>query len=174
MSSLGSGRKKFGYLDVAKDKLIKEKRVYIFTFDITMAQDRSTGVVRWFNDQKGFRFITPNKGSEDLFVHQLSNKSDGFLKPIQRGRRWSFRSRLGKMGGQRLWRFLGLTDLPFREARETATMAVEEEATGVVDLGAGGEVIGVVMVVVVVVWLVTTVVIMNTWLGIALSKAATL
>ena len=86
-----------------------------------------------------------------------------------KGRRCSSKSRLGKIGGQRLWRLLGLTDLSFREARETSTMAM----TGVVGPGAGGEVIGVVMVVVVV-RLVITVVIMDTWLGIALRKAATL
>ena len=44
-----------------------------------MAQDRSTEVVRWFSDKKkGFEFITPNKGGEDLFIHQSSIKFDGF------------------------------------------------------------------------------------------------
>ncbi|XP_043711990.1 glycine-rich protein 2-like isoform X2 [Telopea speciosissima] len=44
-----------------------------------MAQGkRSTGVVKWFNGQKGFGFIAPDDGSDDLFVHQTSIRTDGF------------------------------------------------------------------------------------------------
>jgi CspA family cold shock protein len=38
----------------------------------------STGTVKWFNDQKGFGFITPDDGSKDLFVHQNSVDGDAF------------------------------------------------------------------------------------------------
>ena len=43
------------------------------------------GTVKWFNDQKGYGFITPDDGSTDLFVHHTSIQMEGF-RHLEEGR----------------------------------------------------------------------------------------
>jgi cold shock protein len=40
--------------------------------------ERELGTVKWFNDEKGYGFITPEKGGKDLFVHHSEISADGF------------------------------------------------------------------------------------------------
>ena len=60
--------------------------------------DRQTGTVKWFNDAKGFGFITPQSG-DDLFVHFRSIQGSGF-KSLQEGQKVSFKVAQGQMGLQ--------------------------------------------------------------------------
>jgi len=60
--------------------------------------NRQTGTVKWFNDEKGFGFITPTSG-DDLFVHFKAIKSDGF-KSLKEGQQVSFVATQGSKGMQ--------------------------------------------------------------------------
>ena len=59
----------------------------------------ATGIVKWFNDSKGFGFITPDEGGEDLFAHFLAIQSTGF-KSLQENQRVSFDVTTGPKGKQ--------------------------------------------------------------------------
>jgi cold shock protein len=50
---------------------------------------RTAGTVKWFNDEKGFGFITPENGSKDCFVHHSAINADGF-KSLKEGDRVEF------------------------------------------------------------------------------------
>ena len=51
--------------------------------------DMSTGTVKWFNDSKGFGFITPDDGGKDLFAHHTSVQMDGY-KSLKEAQKVSF------------------------------------------------------------------------------------
>lgn len=59
----------------------------------------ATGTVKWFNDAKGYGFITPDDGGEDLFAHFSAIKVDGF-KTLKQGQRVTFDLKEGEKGKQ--------------------------------------------------------------------------
>ncbi|EEX36028.1 cold-shock protein [Vibrio metschnikovii] len=60
---------------------------------------KTTGTVKWFNETKGFGFISQDNGGKDVFVHFNSIVSDGF-KTLAEGQKVSFNVEEGKKGPQ--------------------------------------------------------------------------
>jgi CspA family cold shock protein len=59
----------------------------------------ATGIVKWFNDAKGFGFVTPDDGSDDLFAHFSAINMSGF-KSLKEGQKVSFDVIEGQKGKQ--------------------------------------------------------------------------
>ena len=57
------------------------------------------GKVKWFNDHKGYGFITPESGSADVFVHHSAIQGDGF-KTLSEGQEVEFEITSGPKGEQ--------------------------------------------------------------------------
>lgn len=60
--------------------------------------ERENGTVKWFNDEKGYGFITPESGA-DLFVHYRAIESNGF-KSLKEGQQVTFEPTQGQKGMQ--------------------------------------------------------------------------
>ena len=59
----------------------------------------AVGIVKWFNDAKGFGFITPDGGGADVFVHFSAIKAQGF-RSLKEGQRVRFEVVQGPKGAQ--------------------------------------------------------------------------
>lgn len=61
--------------------------------------EKSNGTVKWFNDAKGFGFITPSDGGEDLFAHFKEIQGSGF-KSLTEGQKVEYTAARGQKGMQ--------------------------------------------------------------------------
>jgi len=59
--------------------------------------DRETGVIKWFNEQKGYGFIARDKGGADVFVHYSAIEGQGF-RSLNEGQRVEFSVQQGQKG----------------------------------------------------------------------------
>ena len=57
------------------------------------------GTVKWFNDEKGYGFISPDEGGEDLFVHHTGIAGSGF-KSLEEGAKVEYEATRGNKGMQ--------------------------------------------------------------------------
>ncbi|MDH5392494.1 MAG: cold-shock protein [Gammaproteobacteria bacterium] len=60
----------------------------------------STGTVKWFNDAKGFGFITPDDGSADVFAHFSAIVSEGGFRTLAEGQQVTYDTEAGPKGPQ--------------------------------------------------------------------------
>jgi CspA family cold shock protein len=73
--------------------------IALFNSSFVRTQDMATGTVKWFNDAKGFGFVTPDGGGADLFVHFSAIQGQGF-KTLQENQRVGFDITTGPKGQQ--------------------------------------------------------------------------
>jgi CspA family cold shock protein len=70
--------------------------LYLFALE-TREVYVATGTVKWFNDAKGYGFISPDEGAKDLFVHHTNIAGNGF-KSLSEGQKVEYESREGAKG----------------------------------------------------------------------------
>jgi CspA family cold shock protein len=66
---------------------------------VEVRHDMATGVVKWFSDEKGFGFITPDEGGPDAFVHFSAIQGEGF-RSLAEGARVEYELGQGQKGPQ--------------------------------------------------------------------------
>merc|ERR1712183_40450 len=67
-----------GQIKNIKLHIVTDIKVRVFDRQTPVKMAKATGTCKFFNNTKGFGFITPDDGSEDVFVHQSQLKSDGY------------------------------------------------------------------------------------------------
>jgi CspA family cold shock protein len=67
--------------------------------ELKMAQQQQQGTVKWFSTEKGYGFIQPDDGSEDVFVHHTGIAGEGF-KSLEEGEKVTYEVREGRKGLQ--------------------------------------------------------------------------
>ena len=65
-----------------------------------MDNNTQTGIVKWFDDGKGFGFITPEAGGKDVFAHYSEIKTGNGFKSLQENQRVEFEVKQGAKGPQ--------------------------------------------------------------------------
>jgi cold shock protein len=66
----------------------------------SMSTPTQTGIVKWFDDGKGFGFITPEDGGKDLFAHHSEIRNSGGFRSLQENQRVEFETKQGPKGLQ--------------------------------------------------------------------------
>jgi CspA family cold shock protein len=86
------------------DRIRKQSAAAYGIFGVTGAvyeegkgEGMATGTVKWFNDEKGYGFITPDEGDRDLFVHHTGVNGSGF-KTLQENSKVSYDEEAGDKG----------------------------------------------------------------------------
>jgi len=77
----------------------RNQRITVSQYEGRRSRTVSRGKVKWFDAKKGFGFITPDDGGEDLFVHFSNIESDGF-KSLLEGQEVEYTVGQGKKGPQ--------------------------------------------------------------------------
>jgi CspA family cold shock protein len=87
------------YLEVKSERVrfALERLPYPFVSGKRRCFSMASGTVKWFNDSKGYGFITPDDGAKDLFVHHSNIAGEGF-KSLAEGARVEFEAREGAKG----------------------------------------------------------------------------